>query len=148
MYDVSHFVPPWTHLAIDQLLGFVGLLFFSFFGLLGALAKFRVRLLPYLVVATIVWAILGLIAISARPLELEGIVSSQIRKAWLSPAFVHRATFAWLAGAVIGTGLITISLVYEKCARSRLLRIGSLLVRTTVFIAAFWIYLRTYVIRG
>lgn len=146
--DVMQLDPTWARPAIDQLVGFVGLLFFSFFGLLGALSKFRVRLLPYLVVATTLWAILGLIAIAPVPYDLGGVITAQLRKAWLSPALMHRATLAWLAGSGIGIGLIAITLIYERCAKSRLLRIGSLVVRTSLFFAAFWIYLRNYIIRS
>jgi hypothetical protein len=146
--DITQLAPAWAHSAVDQLVGFTGLLFFSFFGLLGALGKFRVRLLPYLLVGTILWLVLGLIAIGAVPHDVGGLITPQVRKAWLSPAFVHRATVAWLAGAGIGTGLIAITLIYERCRQSRLLRIGSLVVRTSVFLAAFWLYLRTYVIRS
>lgn len=150
MHDLIRSVAPWVQQVLEQVVGFVGLLFFAFFGLLGALAKFRVRILPFLVGATIVWVVLGLVAIGtgARPFGLGGMTTPHVQQAWLSSALVKRAAFAWLAGTGIGIGLIAITVLYEKFGQSRVLHVGSLVMRTAFFLAAFMIYLRLYVIRG
>jgi hypothetical protein len=71
-----------------------------------------------------------------------------VHQAWLSSALAKRAAFAWLAGTGIGVGLIAITVLYEKFGQSRVLHVGSLVMRTAFFLAAFMIYLRLYVIRG
>jgi hypothetical protein len=150
MHDVMHLAAPWAHLALDQVLGFVGLLFFSFFGLLGALTKFNVRMLPFLVGATIIWGVAGIVVIGGEisPLGLDNIIKPQGREAFLAVQFVKRVAFAWFAGTTIGSGLIVITLLYEKYSKSRAVQLSSLLVRAAVFVVAFWLYLRTYVLRG
>jgi len=148
MHDALRLVAPWLHLALDHVLGFVGLLLFSFFGLLGALNKFKVRVLPFLIGATIIWAVAGVVVIAGE-ISLLGpadLLRPHGREAILAVQFIKRAGFAWFAGSIIGAGLIAITVLFERYSKSRSVRLASLAMRTAVFAVAFWIYLRTYVL--
>jgi hypothetical protein len=150
MHEALRIVAPWLHLALDHVLGFVGLLFFSFLGLLGALHKFKVRMLPFLVGATIVWAVAGL-AVMVGEISLVGpadLLRPHGREAIFAVQFIKRASFAWFAGSTIGAGLIAITVLFEKYSASRAVKVASLVMRTAVFAVAFWMYLRIYVLRG
>jgi len=148
MHDAMRLVAPWLHLALDHVLGFVGLLFFSFFGLLGALNKFKVRLLPFLIGATIIWAAAGVVVIAGE-ISLLGpdeLLRPHGREAILAVQFIKRASFAWFAGSTIGAGLIAITVLFERYSKSRSVKLAGLAMRTAVFAVAFWLYLRTYVL--
>src|SRR5215831_19145722 len=104
MHDALRLVAPWLHLALDHVLGFVGLLFFSFFGLLGALNKFKVRMLPFLVGATIIWVVAGLVVIvgEIRLVGATRVLAPAGKEALLAVQFIKRISFAWFAGSTIG----------------------------------------------
>ena len=141
-------VAPWLHRVMDHVFGFVGLLFFSFFGLLGALNKFKVRLLPFLIGATIIWAAAGVVVIAGE-ISLLGpdeLLRPHGREAILAVQFIKRAGLAWFAGSIIGAGLIGITVLFERYSKSRGVKLATLAMRTAVFAVAFWIYLRTYVL--
>ncbi len=150
MHDAMRMVAPWLHLALDQALGFVGLLFFSFFGLLGALKKFKIQMMPFLVGATIVWGVAGIVVIGGEVslLGVPNLLRPQGREAILAVQFIKRASFAWFAGTAIAAGLIGVTVLFERYSKSRSVQLASLAVRTAVFAVALWIYLRTYVLRG
>ena len=148
MHEALRTVAPWLHLALDHVLGFVGLLFFSFFGLLGALNKFKVRMLPFLIGATIVWAVAGVVVIAGE-ISLLGpadLLRPHGREAILAVQFIKRVSLAWFAGSTIGAGLIGITVLFERYSKSRTVQLASLVMRTAVFAVAFWLYLRTYVL--
>ena len=148
MHDAMQLVAPWMHLALDHVLGFVGLLLFSFFGLLGALNKFKVRLLPFLIGATLIWAVAGVVLIAGE-VSLLGpgdLLRPRGREAILAVQFIKRASFAWFAGSTIGGGLIAITVLFERYSKSRSVKLAGLAMRTAVFAVAFWLYLRTYVL--
>jgi len=148
MHDAMRLVAPWMHLALDHVLGFVGLLAFSFFGLLGALNKFKVRLLPFLIGATLIWAVAGVVLIAGE-VSLLGpgdLLRPHGREAVLAVQFIKRASFAWFAGSTIGAGLIAITVLFERYSKSRSVKLAGLAMRTAVFAVAFWLYLRTYVL--
>ncbi len=148
MHEALRTVAPWLHLALDHVLGFVGLLFFSFFGVLGALNKFKVRMLPFLIGATIVWAVAGVVVIAGE-ISLLGpadLLRPHGREAVLAVQFIKRLSFAWFAGSIIGAGLIAITVFFERYSKSRAVHLASLVMRTAVFAVAFWLYLRTYVL--
>ena len=150
MHDAIRMVVPWLHLALDHVLGFVGLLFFSFFGLLGALNKFNFRMLPLLVGATLVWAVAGAIMIVGE-ISLLGpanLLRPHGREAILAVQFLKRMSSAWFAGNILGAGFIAITMLFERYSKSRSVQFFTLVLRTAVFAVALWLYLRTYVLRG
>jgi hypothetical protein len=150
MHDAMRVVAPWLHLALDHVYGFVGLLFFSFFGLLGALNKFKFRMLPLLIGATIVWALAGAVVI-VREISLLGpanLLKPHGGEAILAAQFIKRMSSTWFAGSTLGAGLIAITMLFERYSKSRPIQFATLVMRTAVFAVALWIYLRTYVLRG
>ncbi len=150
MHDAMRTVAPWLHLALDHVFGFAGLLFFSFFGLLGALNKFKFRMLPLLVGATIVWAMAGAVMIVSE-ISLLGpanLLRPHGREAILAMPFIKRMSSAWFAGSVLGVGLIVITMLFERYSKSRAVQFATLVMRAAVFAVALWIYLRTYVLGG
>ncbi len=150
MHDAMRMVAPWLHLALDHVYGFVGLLFFSFFGLLGALNKFKFRMLPLLIGATIVWALAGAVVIGSE-LSLLGpanLLKPHGREAILAAQFIKRMSSTWIAGSILGAGLIAITMLFERYSKSRTVQFASLVMRAAGFAVALWIYLRTYVLRG
>jgi len=141
-------VAPWLRLALDHVLGFVGLLFFSFFGLLGALNKFKFRTLPLLVGATIVWAVAGAVMIVSE-ISLLGsanLLRPHGREAVEAVQSIKRIGSVWFAGSTLGAGLIAITILFERYSKSRTVQFATLVMRTAVFALALWIYLRTYVL--
>jgi hypothetical protein len=148
MHDVVRIVTPWLHRAMDHVLGFLGLLFFSFFGLLGALKKYQVRVLPLLVGATIIWAVAGVVMIAGE-IGLLGpadFLHPHGREAVLAVHFIKRMSFAWFAGTTIGAGLIAITMLFERYSKSGAVQLASLVIRTAIFAGALWLYLQTYVL--
>lgn len=150
IHDVVRIVTPWLHRVMDHVLGFVGLVFFSFFGLLGALNRFQVRILPLLIGATIVWAVAGVVVIvgGIGLLGPANFFHPHGREAILAVQFIKRVSFAWFAGSSIGAGLIVITLVFERYSKSRAVQLASLVIRTAIFAVALWLYLRTYVLQS
>jgi hypothetical protein len=148
MHDAMRMVTPWLHLGLDHVYGFVGLLFFSFFGLLGALNKFNFRMLPLLVAATIVWAVAGAVVIVAAIFLLgpANLLKPHGREAILAVQFIKRMSSAWFAGSTLGAGLIAITMLFERYSKSRTVQLANLVMRTAVFAVALWLYLRTYVL--
>ena len=148
MHEATRMVGPWLHLALDHVLGFVGLLFFSFFGLLGALNKFKFRMLPLLVGATLVWAMAGAVMIVSE-ISLLGpanLLRPHGREAIEAVQSIKRIGSVWFAGSTLGAGLIAITMLLERYSKSRTVQFATLLMRTAVFALALWIYLRTYVL--
>ncbi len=150
MHDATRMVAPWLHLALDHAYGFVGLLFFSFFGLLGALNKFKFRMLPLLVSATIVWAVAGAVLIVGEIglLGPANLLRPHGRETILGVQFIKRMSSVWFAGSALGAGLIGITMLFERYSKSRTVQFATLVMRTAVFAVALWIYLRTYVLRS
>jgi hypothetical protein len=150
MHDAMRIVAPWLHLALDQVFGLVGLLFFSFFGLLGALNKYKFRMLPLLVGTTIIWAVAGAVVIVGE-ISLLGpanLLRPHGREAILAVQFIKRISSTWIAVSTLGAGLIAITMLFERYSKSRTVQFATLVMRTAVFAVALWIYLRTYVLRG
>ena len=148
MHPALRAIAPWLHLALDHVLAFVGLLSFSFIGLLGALNKLKVRMLPFLVGATIIWVVSGMVLLvgEVKLVGVGNLLAPASKEATLALQFIKRVSFAWFAGSAIGAGLVAITILFEKYSKSRAAQLVSLAMRTAVFAAAFWIYLRTYVL--
>ncbi len=145
MHDATRMVAPWLHLALDHAYGFVGLLFFSFFGLLGALNKFKFRMLPLLVSATIVWAVAGAVLIVGEIglLGPANLLRPHGRETILGVQFIKRMSSVWFAGSALGAGLIGITMLFERYSKSRTVQFADLRTPKLTARAVDWLWLST-----
>jgi hypothetical protein len=125
------------------------------------LRLFRVRVLPALAAAWVIYLLAGLIVIGGGVTPMDAgdfgpgphhhvpvdIVTREESQAWFSSAFVHTAAFMWLRGLGIGIPLLLITWLHEYRKTSVWLHRFDDGVTVFTFVAGFWEFITTHMHR-